>query len=109
MSIGYDEFLARAREARPRPDFYKELRALYVDGGTLQLLVKGILEQRQDLMEALMSRPMMTDQDIRAAIGTQGQINGIDIVLQGIHSSMLESQDEPTVDEAITSRAAQVP
>lgn len=109
MSLSYDEFLARAREAKPRPDFYRELRALFIDGGTLQLLVKGMLEQRQDLMEALMSRPMMSDQDIRAAIGTQGQINGIDIVLQGIHNSMLESDNEPAVDEAITSRAAQVP
>jgi hypothetical protein len=99
VSLGYEEFVARAKEAKPRPDFYKELRALYVDGGTLQLLVKGMLEQRQDLMEALMSRPMMTDQDIRAAIGTQGQINGIDIVLQGIHSSMLESEDANVLAE----------
>lgn len=107
--MNYDEFLARAREARPRPDFHKELRGLFIDGGTLQLLVKGMLEQRQDLMEALMSRPMMSDQDIRAAIGTQGQINGIDIVLQGIYGLMLERKDEPTLEEATLGQRSAVP
>lgn len=93
----YDEFLAQAKEARPRKDFHRELRALYVENGTLQVLVLMILQQRKELMEAFAARPMLQEADIRASIGVQGQINGIDVVLQSIFEAMKDPQDEDEV------------
>lgn len=90
----YEEFLGRAREASPRKSFAGELRQLYVDNGTLQVLVLMMLQQRSDLIEALAARPMLSEADIRASIGVQGQVNGIDVILQSIHAAMTEEEDD---------------
>jgi hypothetical protein len=81
------------------------LNALYVENGTLQVLVLMILQQRAALMEAFAGRQMMSDQDIRAAIGTQGQISGIDIILRSIHAAM-EKPDEPTDEVSAEQRGS---
>jgi hypothetical protein len=97
--MNYDEFLARAKSAAPYPGFGRDLNQLYAEGGTLCVLVLMILQFRQDLTEALLGRQMMSDQDIRAAIGTQGQINGIDIVLHGIHEAIEKDRNDESADE----------
>lgn len=88
-TISWDEFIARAKEV-PETDrnIALQLRQLYVDRGTLQQVVASILLGRQDLLEAMSKTQMVSEDAIRQAIGLQGQIAGIDYVLQAIHELM---------------------
>ena len=104
----YSEFLRLGREAQVGPTLNRELRQLYAEpGGTLRAVVLMLLQQREALTEALLGRQMMSDQDIRAAIGTQGQINGLDIALQSIHEAMTKEPDN--VEEVSTEQRSAVP
>ena len=104
----YNEFLQLGAKAEVGQSLNRELRQLYAEpGGTLRAIVRLCLEQREALTEALLGRQMMSDQDIRAAIGTQGQINGIDIVLQGIHEAMTKEPDH--VEEVSAEQRSAVP
>jgi hypothetical protein len=107
--VTYDEFIERGRVATADDGFQRELRQLYAPGGTLTVLVRMILELRSDLGEALVGRQMMSDADIRAAIGTQGQILGMDIILHGIHEAMTQEITDVEVSAAGANGASAVP
>lgn len=96
----YEEFLARAREAQPRKSFARELQHLYVDNGTLQILVKMILQQRDVLLEALVNRHIVDETSVRMAIGTQGQVSGMDTILQSIFEAMKEEKADEMEDRS---------
>lgn len=90
----YDEFLARANEVQQLDKrLAGQLRALYVERGTLQQLVRAILDQRRDLSSAMESADMISEDAVRKAIGIQGQIRGVDTVLMLIHELMTKEED----------------
>lgn len=89
--MDWDEFLARAKEVTETDkDLWKQLRALYTDRGTLQQLVRAILDMEEDLKEGLANTQMISDEKIRVAIGLQGQVLGIKNVLGLIAELMRE-------------------
>ena len=105
--LSAEEFLERARQVRELDaDLGKQLRALYVDGGTLQQLVRAILDQRGDLQESLAKNLMVTEEAIRIAIGIQGQVLGMDTVLDLILNLMNSIGEE---DEQQSESGGRVP
>lgn len=92
----YEEFLSRATNVTPDADLWRQMRSLYVDRGTLLQVVAQVLEFRRDVMDRLASTHMIQDEDIRTAIGLQGNIRGIDNVLQIIHNLMIDPDSEAT-------------
>lgn len=110
--LSYDEFLARAKEVQELDKtFGKQLRSLYVDRGTLQQLVRAILDMRDDLKEALAKGHIVNEESIRLAIGVQGQISGIDTVLGLIFDQINTADSEADEDErnAEPERSGQAP
>ena len=104
--LSTEEFIARAREIRELDqDLGKQLRSLYVDGGTLQQLVRAILDQRSDLQESLAKNLMVTEEAIRIAIGIQGQVLGMDTVLDLILNLMNSIGDEKDEQQSESGRA----
>lgn len=92
----YEEFINRARDVQPDNDLWRQARSLYVDGGTLLQVVGAILDQRKNVVHQLENTHMIRDEDIRMAIGLQGNVRGIDNVLQIIHGLMLDPNSEAT-------------
>lgn len=89
--MDWDEFLARAKEVTEiDKDLWKQLRSLYVDKGSLQQLVRAIMDMEGDLKETLANTQMISDEKIRVAIGLQGQVLGIKNVLGLICELMRE-------------------
>jgi hypothetical protein len=96
MMLDYDGFLSAARQAEPDGNLHRELGQLFAEpSGTLRVLVAMILQQRDQLVEALVKTHMVDEAAIRRAIGTQGQLSGIDTVLQSIFGAMRKPTDEP--------------
>jgi hypothetical protein len=95
----YEEFIRRAEGAEVERDLWRQMRSLYVEGGTLTQVVKAILEQRTNVAHQLANTHMIRDEDIRMAIGLQGNIRGIDNVLQIIYGLTIDPDSEAT-DEA---------
>lgn len=94
----YEEFIHRAESSKLDEDLWKQARSLYVDGGTLTQVVKCLLQQRTNVANQLANTHMIQDEDIRRAIGLQGNVRGIDNALQIIHGLMLDPNSEATDD-----------
>ena len=92
----YEEFIERAEGKAVDRELWRQARSLYVDGGTLTQIVSVILAQRTRVITQLANRHMIQDEDIRMAIGLQGNVRGIDNVLQIIHGLMLDPDAEAT-------------
>lgn len=91
----HEEFIARAEEVRTLdPDLWRQLRQLYVEKGTLQQLVRAMLDFKRDVQETLANTHMISQEDIHKAIGLQGNVRGIDNVLGLIFNLMQEPQQE---------------
>lgn len=90
----WEEFLARAREIRVLDkELWRQLRSLYVDGGTLQQLVRALLDTKEELQEGMANCHMISEESVRRAIGLQGQIMGLQTALQVVHELMQEPQE----------------
>lgn len=97
----HEEFIARAKEVQELDkDLWRQLRSLYVDGGTLQQLVRAILDFKTDIHERMANTQMVTDEAIRTAIGLQGQVLGINNVLALIEELMKEPEAEGETENA---------
>lgn len=93
----YEEFLALAKGVQKLDSgLHRQLRSLMVEGGTLAQLTRVILDTRDGLQEQLANKQMIEDRDIRIAIGMQGQVLGLNNVLQVIWQTM---QEPPKEDE----------
>lgn len=92
----YEEFIRRAEGSTVERDLWRQARSLYVEGGTLTQVVKAILEQRTNVANQLANTHMIRDEEVRLAIGLQGNIRGIDNVLQIIHGLMVDPDSEAT-------------
>lgn len=98
--MNHDEFKARAFEVGELDrTLGKQLRSLYVDNGTLQQLVRAIYDLRGDLQESLSKGMMVSDEAIRVAIGLQGQVLGIDTVLDLMLTLMNTTEAKDDEDE----------
>lgn len=106
MMVDYESFLAAARQAEPGPRFWHELQSLYAEpGGTLRVLVHMFLQHRDVLVEALVKTHMVNEEAIRKAVGTQGQLSGIDLLLQEIFEAM-RKPNEPADEVSAEQRGA---
>lgn len=93
-NLTYEEFLDKAKEVQELDkNLNKQLAHLYVERGTMQQVVRAILDQRDDLKESLSKTLMINEENIRIAIGIQGQVSGIDTVLALIHHLMQQPEE----------------
>jgi hypothetical protein len=98
MRLSYDEFIARAMEVQKLDSgLGAQFRQLYVERGTLQQLVRMILDMRSDLKEALVNTRLLSEENIRLALGIQGQVSGIDIILDLILTQMNAEENDDEV------------
>jgi hypothetical protein len=72
------------------------LRDLAIEQGALMYILAACLAAKQSLTSNLLTSHMVSDEAIRRAIGVQGQISGIDLVLTTIVELM---QPEPVAVE----------
>ena len=103
----YEQFLALAKEATPTPMLPRMLRASFENNGPLAQLVHIIVHDvRQGMVENLINTHMISEETIRKALGTQGQISGVDNILHFINEAMKEPQheDEPAEDLSVDER-----
>lgn len=92
--MSWEEFLARAREIRVLDkELWRQLRSLYIDNGTLQQLVRALLDTKEELQEGMANCHMISDENVRRAIGLQGQIMGLQTALQVVHELMQEPRE----------------
>lgn len=97
----WEEFLARAREVKALDkELWRQLRSLYVDNGSLQQVVRALLDTKEELQEGMANCHMVSDESIRRAIGLQGQIMGLQTALQAIHELMQEPREVEDEQEA---------
>jgi hypothetical protein len=95
----YEEFLLAAKEVSELDkDFDKQLRALFVQKGTLKQLVRAILDYRMDISVAFERSDIVSEDAVKVAIGLQGQIRGIDNILALIHELMTQTKPEEEED-----------
>lgn len=91
----FEDFLRRAREVQKLdPTLYKQMASLYVDGGTLQQVVRAVLDLREDIQTRLSNTYMVDDSTVKICIGLQGQVLGINNVLGLIHGLMRQPEEE---------------
>jgi hypothetical protein len=74
----------------------RQLRDLMIENGPMAYLVAGIFVLKKQFTQQLLTTHMTTDEAIRKAIGTQGQLSGIDFVLQ----LLIEFMTAPPKDES---------
>ena len=95
--MSYEEFLGVAKGVQKLdPGLWRQLRSLMVEGGTLAQLVRALLDTRDGIQEQLANKQMIRDEDIRIAIGMQGQVLGLNNALQVIYQAL---QEPPKEDE----------
>jgi hypothetical protein len=91
----FEDFLRRAREVQKLdPTLHKQMASLYVDGGTLQQVVRAVLDLREDIQTRLSNTYMVDDSAVKVCIGLQGQVLGINNVLGLIHELMRQPEEE---------------
>jgi hypothetical protein len=56
-----------------------------------------ILDMRSDLKEALVNTRLLTEENIRLALGIQGQVSGIDVILDLILTQMNAEENDDEV------------
>lgn len=95
----YEEFIAAAREVKEHDrNLGRQLRDLYLreggSHGTLLQFVSIVLAGREHLKEAALQQQLLSEESIRMAIGTRGQVDGIDYVLRSLHKLMTDEPEE---------------
>jgi hypothetical protein len=85
------------------PKMDRQLRDLALEQGPLLYILAACEGLRRSLTAQLASKHMVTDEAIRTAIGIQGQLSGVDLVVQAV-VEMLQppvastGEAEPTFD-----------
>ena len=93
--VTFEEFVARAYEVQKLdPTLHKQMAHLYVDRGTLQQVVRAILDFRTEMQQNLANTYMVDDNAVKTCIGLQGQVLGINNVLGLIHELMRQPEEE---------------
>lgn len=72
----------------------RQLRDLAVEQGPLLYILAACAGIKRSLTSQLLSKHMTSDEAIRTAIGIQGQISGVDLVIQNI-VELLQPPAEP--------------
>ena len=73
----------------------RQLRDLAIEQGPLMYILAMCEGLKRSLTSQLTSRHMVLDEAIRMAIGIQGQLSGVDLVIQ----SLVEMLQKPAVPE----------